>query len=96
MSSRSKVLLVILIVLVVVVFSSFLGERTLTDDKLGEWEEEITNPNNELDPLNEKVGNDIFIIDVAHKIENAINKVFSFVIGLVEGIVDKIFVFINF
>lgn len=91
MSSRSKVLLVILIVLIVVVFSSFLGEKTMTDDKLSEWEEEITNPNNELDPLNEKVGNDIFIIDIAHKIENVINKFFSFVIGFFEGLLGDIF-----
>ena len=94
MSSRSKVALIILIVVIVVVFSSFFQEKTATDAKLEEWEEEIINPNNELDPLNEKVGNHVFIINVAHKIELVINKIFSFVIGLVEGVVDKIFLFI--
>ena len=94
MSSRSKVALIILIVVIVVVFSSFFQEKPATDAKLEEWEEEIINPNNELDPLNEKVGNHVFIINVAHKIELVINKIFSFVIGLVEGVVDKIFLFI--
>ena len=94
MSSRSKVVLVILIVVIVVILSSFFQEKPATDAKLEEWEAEIINPNNELDPLNEKVGNNVFIINVAHKIELVINKVFSFVIGIVEGVVDKIFLFI--
>ena len=92
MSSRSKVLLVILIVVVVVIFSSFFEEKPATDEKLTEWEEEIANPNNELDPLNEKVGNNIFIIDLAHKIETGINKIFSLVISLFEGVIEKVFV----
>ena len=95
MSNRSKILLVILIVLVLVIFSSFLGERPTTNESLSEWEEEIQNPNNTLDPLNEKVGNDVFVIDIAKKVENIINKFFSFVIGIVEGFIDKIFVFIS-
>ena len=94
MSNRSKILLVILIVLVLVIFSSFLGERPATNESLSEWEEEIQNPDNSLDPLNEKVGNDVFVIDVAKKVENIIDKFFSFVIGIVEGFIDKIFVFI--
>ena len=96
MSSRSKVVFIILVVVIVVVLSSFLSETPATDDKLEEWEEEIVNPNNELDPLNQKVGNTVFIINVAQKVESLIDKFFSFVIGFVEGIVDKIFVFIYF
>ena len=92
MSSRSKVLLIILIVVVVVILSSFFEEKPATDEKLEEWEAEIVEPNNDLDPLNENVGNNVFIIDVAHKIENGINKVFSFIINFVEGIIDKVFV----
>ena len=92
MSSRSKVLLVILVIVIVVILSSFFEEKPATDDKLEEWEKEIVEPNNELDPLNEKVGNNVFIIDVAHKIENGINKIFSFVINFVEGIFEKVFI----
>ena len=96
MSSRSKVVLVILVVVILVILSSFFQEKPATDEKLEEWEEEIVNPNNELDPLNQKVGNNVFVINVAQKIELVINKIFSFVIGLVEGIVDKIFLFLYF
>ena len=88
--------MIILIVVIVVILSSFLSETPATDDKLEEWEEEIVNPDNELDPLNQKVGNTVFIINVAQKVESLIDKIFSFVIGFVEGVVDKIFVFIYF
>ena len=78
------------------ILSSFFQEQPATDEKLEEWEEEIINPNNELDPLNERVGNNVFIINVAHKIELVINKIFSFMIGLVEVVVDKIFLFVRY
>ena len=96
MSSRSKIVLAILIVVILVILSSFLNEKPATDDKLEEWEEEIVDPNNELDPLNEKVGETVFVINVAQKIEYGIDKIFSFVIGVVESIIDKVFVFIYF
>lgn len=92
MSKRSKVVLIILVVLVVTILLSFLNEPAVTDEKLDKWEEEIVNPNNELDPLNEKVGEDVFILDIAQKIERLINKVFSFVTGFVEGIIDRVFI----
>lgn len=91
MSRRSKVVLIILIVLVVLIFSSFLNETKANDDNLSKWEDEIANPNNELDPLNENTGKSVFILNVANKIELIINKVFSFLIGFIEGIVDSIF-----
>ena len=94
MSKRSKVVLIILIILVVTVFLSLFNEEPVTDDKLLDWEEEIIDPNNQLDPLNEKVGKNVFIIDIAQKIEGLINKVFSFVTGLFEKLADVIFLII--
>ena len=94
MSKRSKVVLIILIVLVLVILLSLFDEEPATDNKLEEWEEEITDPNNQLDPLNEKVGDNVFIISVAQKIESVIDKVFSFVIGFFEGVIDKVFIII--
>lgn len=91
MSKRSKVMLIILISLILVILFSFFSEEPATDNKLDQWEEEITDPNNQLDPLNEKVGNNVFILDFAQKIEGIINKVFSFITSFVEGIIDKVF-----
>lgn len=92
MSKRSKVSLIILVVLVFTILLSFLNEEPSTDNKLESWEEEITDPNNELDPLNDKVGKNVFIIDIALKIEGLINKIFSFIIGFFEGIVEKVLI----
>ena len=91
MSKRSKVALIILIVVVLTIFLSFLNEESTTDDKLESWEEEITNPNNQLDPLNDKVGESVFVIDVAQKIDGVIEKIFLFILGFFEGVVDKVF-----
>ena len=91
MSKRSKVMLIILISVVLVILFSFFNEEPATDSKLDQWEEEITNPNNQLDPLNEKVGDNVFILNVAQKIEGLINKVFSFITSFVEGVIDKVF-----
>ena len=91
MSKRSKVMLIILISVVLIILFSFFNEEPATDSKLDQWEEEITNPNNQLDPLNEKVGDNVFILDVAQKIEGLINKVFSFITSFVEGVIDKVF-----
>ena len=85
-------MLVILVSLILVILLSFLNEESATDSKLDKWEEEIVDPNNQLDPLNEKVGENVFIISVAQKIEGMINKVFSFVISFFEGVIDRVFV----
>ena len=95
MSKRSKVVLIILISLVLIVLLSFFEEEPARDNKLEEWEEEITNPNNQLDPLNERMGENVIILDVAQKIEATINKVFSFITTFIEGIIDKIFIVIK-
>ena len=94
MSKRSKVLLIILIVVVLTILLSFFNEEPATDDKLEQWEEEIINPNNQLDPLNEKVGDSIFILNVASKVENFINKFFSLIISFCEGVIDRIFLIV--
>ena len=91
MSKRSKIMLVILISFVFIILFSFFNQEAATDSKLEQWEEEIINPNNQLDPLNDKVGDNVFVLDVAKKIEGLINKVFSFIIGFVEGVIDKVF-----
>ena len=90
MSKRSKVVLVILIILVIVVLLSLLDESPSTDTKLEEWEEEIVDPNNQLDPLNQKVGKNVFIIDVALKIDNLIDKIFTAIISFFEGVIEKV------
>lgn len=92
MSKRSKVSLIVLIVLVLTIFLSLLNEKPATDEKLESWEEEISNPNNKLDPLDDKVGDNVFIIDIAQKIENVINKVFSFIIGFFEEIIEIVLI----
>ncbi len=84
--------MIILIVFIVLILLSLFDQRPSTDEKLQEWEEEIVDPNNQLDPLNEKVGKNVFIIDVALKIENIIDKVFSFVISFFESIVEKVLI----
>ena len=95
MSKRSKVVLIILISLVLIVLLSFFEEEPARDNNLEEWEAEITNPNNQLDPLNERVGENVIILDVAQKIEAVINKVFSFITAFIEGVIDKIFIVIE-
>ena len=95
MSKRSKVVLVILVSLVLIVLLSFFEETPAEDNKLEEWEEEITNPNNQLDPLNERVGKNVVILDIAQKIEATINKIFSFITKFIEGIIDKIFIVLD-
>ena len=90
MSKRSKVVLIILIILVIIVLLSLFEEAPSTDNKLEEWEEEIVDPNNQLDPLNQKVGKNVFIIDIALKIENLIDKFFSVIISFFEGVIDRV------
>ena len=94
MSKRSKVALIILIILVVMTLFSLVFEDSPNDNNLDEWEEEIIDPNNNLDPLNERVDNTVFILNIANKIESIINSVFSFVINFFEGLLNKILIFI--
>ena len=84
MSKRSKVLVVIIVVVIVLSLFSFVDFNKESDKKLEQWEEEIVIPDNQLDPLNEKNTNSVFIIDVALKIEGVINKIFGIVLGLLQ------------
>ena len=62
---------------------SFLNVEDTEALNLEEWEEEIVLPDNQLDPLNEKMNN-TFIIDVAIKIESTINKIFDLIFGFLK------------
>ena len=75
---------------VFVIILSLFQEEPATDTKLEQWEAEIVEPNNQLDPLNERVGNNVFIINLAQKIDLAIDKIFSYVISVFEGIIEKV------
>lgn len=80
MSKRSKVVLIIIISIVILTLFSFLNVEDTEALNLEEWEEEIVLPDNQLDPLNEKMNN-TFIIDVALKIEDLISNFFDFLLS---------------
>ena len=86
--------MIAIIIIIVFVFVSVLsGNKDETNDKeLSDFEQEITNPNNELDPLDENSTKNVLILDVANKIDGIIDKIFNFVIVFFESIVDKVFV----
>lgn len=91
MNKRSKVLLIILLVIVVITFLSVMSEKEDNSDKLLEdFESEITNPNNELDPLNENFDNNVLLIEIALKTENVIDKVFGVFVNLIKSVTEKI------
>ena len=84
MSKRSKVVILILISVITLTLFSFLDIDKENDENLEKWEEEIVIPDNDLDPLNEKVNDNVFIIDVALKIESLINKFFDLFLGFFQ------------
>ena len=84
MSKRSRILIVILITAIFIVFISFLSPSSDKEEKLSEWESEITSPENTLDPLNTNTIRKPFLIEVADKIESFIDKIFEFLTGLKE------------
>ena len=91
MNKRSRVLLVILIVVVLLMFVSAFNFYDKENDKeLVIFEEEIVDPNNELDPLNQNINSDVLLIEVALKTEKMIDKIFGFFVNIVKGITDKI------
>lgn len=91
MNKRSKFLLITLLLVVVITFLSLMGEPKNDDEKyLEEFEEDITNPNNTLDPLNQNNDRNVLLIEIALKAENVIVKVFGFVVDLFKTITDKI------
>lgn len=94
MSKRSKIVLIIMISLVLVIILSLLDTEDATDDKLGDWEEEIVDPNNKLNPLGNKESEKAFILEIPQKFEGFIGKIFNVIISFFEGLVNKIFVFL--
>ena len=92
MSKRSKLVLILIVFLILITVLTAFKEEPLSDKELEEWEEEISNPNNQLDPLNETGSNASFLVNIAYKVEGFIAKIFSFLLGIVEGFVDKIMI----
>ena len=91
MNKRSKVLFVILIFFVILTLLSMGQERVVVENKpLKDFEEEIIKPENDLDPLNEKLNNNVVLIDVALKTEGIIENVFNFLLNFFKNIIDKI------
>lgn len=89
MSKRSKITLIILIAVVLLVFISLLNDKPTQVDKLEQWEEEIIDPDNNLNPLEETEEDSRFILGVGSKVEGIINKFFSFIFGFFERIVGN-------
>ena len=79
MNKRSKVSLVILVIVILFIFASLLsdGKKKDNDKDLENFENEIVDPNNELNPLDYDSGNNVLLIDVALKTESVIEKIFS-------------------
>ena len=50
MSNRSKVVLIALSVLLFLILTSLVSPKESVDDRMEEWEAEITDPNNNLNP----------------------------------------------
>jgi predicted RND superfamily exporter protein len=91
MNKRSKILLVILVSLILLTAISMLGSKEENVDKdLENFEKEIINPENELDPLNENFNNNVLLIEIALKTEDIIDKVFSVFVNLLKNITEKI------
>jgi predicted RND superfamily exporter protein len=91
MNKRSKILLVILVSLILLTAISMLGSKEENVDKdLENFEKEIINPENELDPLNENFNSNVLLIEIALKTEDIIDKVFSVFVNLLKNITEKI------
>ena len=84
------IVLILLVIIIVLVILSVLKEEPQSDKKLEEWEEEIIEPNNTLNPLAEKSDSDAIILNLANKIENTIDKFFDVIIGVVEKAFDTL------
>jgi hypothetical protein len=57
---------------------------------LEEFEKEIVDPNNQLEPLSNSASS-MFLIDIAKKIENVISSIVRFFVSGITGIIDSIF-----
>ena len=91
MNKRSRILLIFLVILLVLTFSSLLGNKDENVNKdLENFEKEIVNPENELDPLNENFNNNVLLIEIALKTEDVIEKFFGIFVNILKNITEKI------
>lgn len=90
MSKRSKVLLIVLVSLIVLTLVSITIPTPDVNKDLEEFEKEIVDPNNQLEPLNNSASS-MFLIDIAKKIENVISSIVRFFVSGITGIIDSIF-----
>jgi hypothetical protein len=64
-------------------------EENINKD-LENFEKEIVNPENELDPLNENFNNNVLLIEIALKTEDVIEKFFGIFVNILKNITEKI------
>lgn len=94
MNKRSKVALIILGIFIffVIISLNTPSKDAGIDSDIDEFEEEIVDPNNDLDILGEQEeASNYLLINLANKADSFINKIFDFIISIfkifVEGIV---------
>jgi predicted PurR-regulated permease PerM len=90
MSKRSKVLLIVLVSLIVLTLVSITIPTPDVNKDLEEFEKEIVDPNNQLEPLSNSASS-MFLIDIAKKIENVISSIVRFFVSGITGIIESIF-----
>lgn len=91
MNKRSRILLIFLVGILLVTFLSMLGSKEENINKdLENFEKEIIDPENELDPLNENFNNNVLLIEIAIKTEDVIEKIFSVFVNILKNITEKI------
>ena len=89
MNKRSKVLLIILLLFLFVTLLSVLVPKGDSQKQLDDFEEEITNPNNQLEQLNSS-NNSLLLIDIAKGIDNIISKIIDFFISGISNLIEDV------
>lgn len=87
MNKRSKVVLILLVSFLIITFVSVMVPNRNPQKQLDDFEEEITNPNNQLEQLNNS-DSSIFLIDIAKTIDNLISKIIDFVISGISSLIE--------
>ena len=90
MTKRSKVLLIVLVSLIILTLVSITIPTPDVNKDLEEFEKEIVDPNNQLEPLSNSASS-MFLIDIAKKIENVISSIVRFFVSGITGIIESIF-----
>ena len=86
MTKRSKVLLIVFIAFLFVTLVSVVIPNRDSQKGLDEFESEIVDPNNQLEPLSNSYSS-MFLIDLAMKIEVIISKIVGFFIDGLAGLI---------